>query len=244
MANCGRPTRGAQLFRDGSPPDLAPLTAAQEHFWRVTPVSVELLTCRVQGACPGGDHRRQNVTVWADRHCAAGFRGPLCGYCEAGFRKMAPSYRTGGSGWESGRRVELSSRAHLGRMPRALAHPSLERCVAPCRFQASGQCVECVDPAGSWGVFVAVLVIIILVLVLLCMWRRKKKAREQEEARRQEAQKRGRRSAAAKQVGPQVLEKRFARTVGVFGILMASFKKGALIELDESVDTRSNGHQV
>jgi hypothetical protein len=78
--------KGTKCDQPGVTLEDLPLTKG---YWRVTSTSVDVLLCLTEAACPGEGHLKQNATVWADRFCAEGSRGPLCGVCDEGFRREA-----------------------------------------------------------------------------------------------------------------------------------------------------------
>jgi hypothetical protein len=59
---------------------LAELPLAQG-WWRVTPDSTDVRPCNVKAACDHSGHANA-TSIWAERQCADGYLGPLCGACE------------------------------------------------------------------------------------------------------------------------------------------------------------------
>jgi hypothetical protein len=74
-AECGE---GTECREEGV--TLAELPLAQG-WWRVTPTSNDVRACNVEAACDHSGHANAS-SIWAERQCAGGYRGPLCGACE------------------------------------------------------------------------------------------------------------------------------------------------------------------
>ena len=75
---CEECAEGTECREEGVTLEELPLA---QGWWRVTPDSTDVRPCNVKAAC---DHsgRANGSSIWAERQCADGYRGPLCGSCE------------------------------------------------------------------------------------------------------------------------------------------------------------------
>ena len=113
------PAKGSNCRAKGITLDELPL---ERGWWRVTPTSSDLRRCNVEGACTHPNQtqaalrRRISAATWADRQCAVGHRGPLCGACDEDFYSAAlgKCERCGGSAWQSWLAVGIVLAAAVG----------------------------------------------------------------------------------------------------------------------------------